>query len=162
MRPSKREYFLKIASQIATRSTCIKIQLGAIIVDHEGVILSTGYNGPARQSFNCIDLKYCSKEIHNAPSGYYDYCPAIHAEENAVINAARSGVKIYNAVMYFAATPFLTKEQEQLALEWYQRGPCPRCRRVLINAGLSKVISPLKEWPRHILISLDKMWFNEV
>jgi len=162
VRPKKSEYYLKIASQVATRSTCLKLRLGAIIVDRDGVILSTGYNGPARGSYNCIDLGYCLKERVGAESGSYDFCPAVHAEENAIINAARSGMRINNAVLFLSAAPRLTKDERIAAEYWYARGPCPRCRRAIINAGLSRIVFPLSSWTQEQLIELAKRWFTNV
>jgi len=162
VRPKKTEYYLRIASQVASRSTCLKLRLGAIIVDRDGVILSTGYNGPARGSYNCTDLGYCLKEQAGAGSGSYDFCPAVHAEENAIINAARSGMKVKDAVLFLSAAPHLTEDEKAAAEYWYARGPCPRCRRAIINAGLSKVVFPSRSWTQKKLTELAKLWFTNV
>jgi len=162
VRPKKTKYYLQIASQVATRSTCLKLRLGAIIVDKDGVILSTGYNGPARGSYNCTDLGYCLKERAGAESGSYDFCPAVHAEENAIINAARSGMRVKDAALFLSAAPRLTKDEKATAEYWYAQGPCPRCRRAIINAGLSKVVFPLCSWTQSQLIELAKLWFMNV
>lgn len=122
MRISKTKYYLDIAKAVAQRSPCLKMSVGAIIVKDDAII-STGYNGPPRGDPHCT---VCSRM--NVESGSeYTICPAVHAEENAVINAARQGVSTIDAVLYL----------------WTDRGglePCYRCKRVLKNAGINKYI----------------------
>jgi len=159
-RISKTEYYLRIASMVAMRSTCLKVKFGAIIVDDDGVILSTGYNGSARGSFNCDDLNYCLQE-HLGSRGFFDYCIAVHAEENAVINAARSGAKIKGATLYLAAAADSTPKQIERAYGWLNKGPCFRCRRILINAGIKEVVTPYKRWTFNDLVNLERKWFED-
>ena len=133
MRISKEEYYLGIAKAVALRSPCLRRKYGAIIVKND-TIVSTGYNGPARGSTNCEEVG-CIKEILNLPhySGY-DYCPAVHAEENAVINAARNGNSVIDGTLYLYGIDVKTNEP-------VAGMPCPRCKRVLINAGIKEVVT---------------------
>lgn len=133
MRISKEEYYLEIAKAVALRSPCLRRKYGAIIVKND-TIVSTGYNGPARGSTNCEEVG-CIKEILNLPhySGY-DYCPAVHAEENAVINAARNGNSVIDGTLYLYGIDLKTNKP-------VAGMPCPRCKRVLINAGIKEVVT---------------------
>ncbi|HHH80160.1 MAG TPA: dCMP deaminase family protein [Thermoplasmatales archaeon] len=132
-RPEKDIYYLNIAKAVAQRSPCIRRKFGAIIV-REDAIISTGYNGPARGSVNCDEVG-CLKEIMNLPSYTgYDYCPAVHAEENALLNAARQGSKAMGGILYLYG--------EKLDGNIVEEGrPCDRCKRALINAGIKQVIT---------------------
>jgi len=133
MRISKEEYYLEIAKAVALRSPCLRRKYGAIIVKNDAIV-STGYNGPARGSTNCEEVG-CIKEILNLPhySGY-DYCPAVHAEENAVINAARNGNSVIDGTLYLYGIDVKTNKP-------VAGMPCPRCKRVLINAGIKEVVT---------------------
>jgi len=175
MRPNKRNYYLNLAAQVATRSTCLIIHLGAIAVSPEGVILSTGYNGPARGSVNCLDKGFCIKRYFEEEPNVYRYCLAVHAEENVVINAARSGVSLLDSIFYLSAQPqtikvanhtkriykYQTLQPKELVGYWFDHGPCIRCRRLLINAGIRSVITPSKTWSHYDLLKLDLNWFKE-
>ncbi len=131
-RPSKDEYYLNIAKAVSLRSPCLRRRFGAIIVVND-TIVSTGYNGPARGSVNCYDIG-CIKDLKDLPSySAYDLCPAVHAEENAVVNAARNGAKVFGGVLYiYGARPDGSPTPSH---------PCDRCKRVLINAGIKKVVT---------------------
>jgi dCMP deaminase len=133
MRLSKEEYYLGIAKAVALRSPCLRRKYGAIIVKNDAIV-STGYNGPARGSTNCEEVG-CIKEILNLPhySGY-DYCPAVHAEENAVINAARTGNSVIDGTLYLYGIDIKTNKP-------VAGMPCPRCKRVLINAGIKEIVT---------------------
>jgi len=133
MRISKDEYYLEIAKAVALRSPCLRRKYGAIIVKNDAIV-STGYNGPARGSTNCEEVG-CIKEILNLPhySGY-DYCPAVHAEENAIVNAARTGNSVLDGVLYLFGIDAKTKQPVAGV-------PCPRCKRALINAGIKEVVT---------------------
>lgn len=128
-RPDKTMYFLKIALAVAARSTCLRRKFGAVIVKGD-TIVGTGYNGPAKGAVNCFEVG-CIKDELNLPSGRaYDLCPAVHAEENAIINSNRedrSGSKLY--IAGYDARGSFTKAV-----------PCMRCKRAIINAGIEEVI----------------------
>lgn len=131
-RPHKDEYYLGIARSICKRSPCLRRKYGAIIVKND-VIVSSGYNGPARGVINCFEIG-CLKDLVNAPSGTaYEFCPAVHAEENAIINAARSGTSILGGKMYIYGEDVKTGEVVEAL-------PCDRCKRAIINAGIKQVI----------------------
>ena len=131
-RIDKENYYLDIAETVLERSTCRRICCGAIIVRNDEIV-STGYNGAPRGRANCIDLGYCVRERKNVPRGQrYELCRSVHAEANAIISAARSeciGGTIY-LVCRDAVTGELLERQE----------PCSVCRRMIINAGLSKMV----------------------
>ncbi|RLI99793.1 MAG: cytidine deaminase [Candidatus Aenigmatarchaeota archaeon] len=132
MRPDKDKYYLGIAKAVAKRSPCLRRRFGAVIVVNDSIV-STGYNGPARGVINCEEVG-CAKDILKLPSyAAYDVCPAVHAEENAVINAARNGAKVLNGRLYIYGE---TKDGKPTPSH-----PCDRCKRVLINAGITQVIT---------------------
>jgi dCMP deaminase len=130
-RPPKDEYYLEIAKAVAQRSPCIRRKYGAVIVKNDAIV-STGYNGPARGVINCFEAG-CIKDLQNLPHGMaYEDCPAVHAEENAVVNSARNGSSVLGGILYIAGIDREGKLVEAI--------PCLRCRRILINAGIEKVV----------------------
>ncbi len=132
-RPSKDEYYLNIAKEVAQRGTCLRRRYGAVIV-REDQIVSTGYVGAPRGTPNCIDVKRCLREELNIPHGErYELCRSVHAEMNAVINAARAGVSLLGGTMYIYGEDVKTGK----IVDAY---PCKMCRRVIINAGLKRVV----------------------
>ena len=136
-RPSKDEYYLGIAKAVCKRSPCIRRQYGAIVV-REDAVVSTGYNGPARGVINCQQAG-CLKDEKDIPAYQgYDYCSAVHAEENAVINAARHGTKVLGGTLYLYGQEYETEET-------FEGKPCDRCKRTLINAGIDEVITKNKK-----------------
>jgi len=131
-RPSVHEYFLELARAVSLRATCLRARFGAVIVK-DGVVLSSGYNGAARKVKDCLDFGICLKDEVGAPhGGGYDFCNAVHAEANAVVNAARSGAKILGGTMYLSG--------EDLKGNIVEAMPCTFCRRLLINAGIEKIV----------------------
>jgi len=136
-RPSKPMYYLNIARAVAERSPCLRAKYGAIIVKDD-VIVATGYNGPPRGTINCDEIG-CIKDALNLPHLIgYEICPAVHAEENAITNAARSGSSVLGGVLYLYGYDPRTGQTfppERMI-------PCLRCRRKIINAGIVSVIVP--------------------
>jgi len=132
-RPSKDEYYLEISKAVCLRSPCIRRQFGAIIV-REDVVVSTGYNGPARGVVNCMEVG-CLKDELNLPhySGY-DYCDGVHAEENCIINAARHGASVLGGTLYLYGQNFGDSSP-------IEGKPCDRCKRAIINAGIKEVVT---------------------
>lgn len=129
-RPSWTEYFLDIAKAVGRRSTCLRRQYGAIIVKDK-IIISTGYNGAPRGDDNCIDLGTCEREKCNVPKGErYELCVAVHAEQNAIINADPEKMK--DATIYIVGYNI----DGTLA----SGEPCLLCRRMIKNAMLAKVV----------------------
>ncbi|MBO8157972.1 cytidine/deoxycytidylate deaminase family protein [Thermosyntropha sp.] len=120
-RPGWDEYFLQLARLVASRSTCIRRQVGAVLVKKDRII-ATGYNGAPRGLKHCLEVG-CLREAMNIPSGHrYELCRGVHAEQNAIINAAYYGVSTEGAVLYCT------------------NQPCIICARMIINAGITKVV----------------------
>ena len=119
-RPSWEEYFMEIAQCVSKRSTCIRRQVGAIIIKDKR-ILTTGYNGPPVNLPHCIETG-CVREDMNIPSGEkHELCRGIHAEQNSIIQAAVHGVSIKDA------TIFCTHH------------PCAICTKMIINSNIRKI-----------------------
>lgn len=120
-RPSWDNYFMDVARLVATRSTCIRRQVGAVLVRDERVI-ATGYNGAPQGLPHCEEVG-CLRTVQNIPSGQrYELCRGVHAEQNAIINAALYGVSTKGAVLYCTDQP------------------CLLCARMIINAGVTRVV----------------------
>ncbi|MHB1324683.1 MAG: deoxycytidylate deaminase [Thermoleophilia bacterium] len=119
-RPTWDEYFFQIAQQVATRSTCMRRQVGAVLVKDKR-LLSTGYNGAPRGISHCIEVG-CLREELKVPSGErHELCRALHAEQNAIAQAALHGVKIEGSTLYCT------------------HQPCSLCAKMIINAGIVEV-----------------------
>ena len=119
-RPSWDDYFLTIASMVASRSTCLRRKVGAVLV-REKRILSTGYNGPPSGVVHCAQ-RGCLRENLGIPSGErHEICRGLHAEQNAIIQAAIFGTPIKESVLY--CTTF----------------PCLICTKMLINSGIRAI-----------------------
>lgn len=120
-RPSWDSYFMELAAVVAGRSTCLRRQVGAVIVKDKQ-ILSTGYNGSPTGLRHC-DETGCLRQALQIPSGERtEICRAVHAEQNALVQAAKHGVRIFGADIY-------------TTLE-----PCVLCTKLLINSGIRRVI----------------------
>lgn len=120
-RPGYDEYFMKIAKIVAERSTCLRRNVGAVIVK-EGRILATGYNGAPKGLRHCEEVG-CLRSQLNIPSGErHELCRGVHAEQNAVIQAAVFGVSIKDGIIY--TTHF----------------PCSVCVKILINAEIKEIV----------------------
>ncbi len=121
VRPSWDDYFLQLADLVASRSTCLRRQVGAVLVRDERII-ATGYNGAPRGIQHCLEAG-CLREKMGIPSGErYELCRGVHAEQNAIINAAYYGVSTKGAILYCT------------------NQPCLICARMIINAGIIKVV----------------------
>jgi dCMP deaminase len=132
VRPSKTEWYLNIAEQVALRSTCLRRNYGAVIVKQDE-ILSTGYGGAPRGTVNCVAIGYCYRDRVGARKGeHYELCRAVHAEQNAIIQARR--LDMLGATLYLVGLDGKTKER-QLEAE-----PCRMCKRTIINAGIERVL----------------------
>lgn len=130
LRPDWDAYFLDIARAVGRRATCLRRRYGAIIVK-DRIIISTGYNGAPRGEANCIDTGICERERLKVPKGQnYELCVAVHAEQNAIINA--DPVKMEGATAYIVGY----NADGTLA----SGKPCLLCRRMLRNARLAKVV----------------------
>lgn len=119
-RPSWDEFYLQMAELMATRSTCLRHKQGAVIVGDK-CVLSTGFNGVASGCTHCEELGRARAEY---PSGQrLDLCRAVHAEQNALVKAAKHGISIKGATLY--STSF----------------PCMHCASMIINGGIVRVVS---------------------
>ncbi len=120
-RPSRDEYFMQMAKLAATRSTCLRRKVGAVIVK-DSHVLSTGYNGAPRGVSHCEE-KGCLRVLMNVPSGTrHELCRGVHAEQNAVTQAAYFGTSVNGATIY--TTTF----------------PCSLCAKILINSGIKEIV----------------------
>lgn len=121
MRPTWDEYFMQITRLVATRSTCLRRQVGALLVKDRN-ILATGYNGVPSGIRHCEEVG-CLREQLKVPSGErHELCRGLHAEQNAIIQAARHGINIQGAKLYCTDSP------------------CSICSKMLINAGIEQII----------------------
>ena len=121
MRPSWDEYFMDIARQVATRSTCLRRHVGAVIV-RDKRILCTGYNGAPSGLPHC-EVVGCLRERLGIPSGErQEICRGLHAEQNAIIQAALHGVSTQGGTIYVT------------------HQPCITCAKMIINAGIERVV----------------------
>ena len=131
-RIDKENYYLDIAETVLERSTCLRRCYGAIIVQHDEIV-STGYNGAPRGRKNCMDLGRCTREAMKIPSGErYELCRSVHAEANAITSAARS--EVLGATLYMVC-----KDPKTGALIPHSTS-CSMCRRLIINAGIKRVV----------------------
>ena len=130
MRPEWDDYFIEIAKVVSSRSTCLRRKYGAVIVKDK-VIISSGYNGSPRGIANCIDLGRCTRKELNVPSGErYELCEAVHAEQNAIINAPPDRMK--DATIYIAGF----EEDKSFAAG----SPCKLCDRMIRNAQIQNIV----------------------
>jgi len=131
-RPSKDEYYLSLALTVSRRGTCLRRQYGAVIVKDDQIV-STGYAGAPRGVANCNDLGSCLREELDIPAGQrYELCRSVHAEMNAVIHASRERT--------LGSTLYLAGMEVASGREVAHPEPCLLCRRVIINAGIAKVV----------------------
>ena len=120
-RPDWDHYFMEITSVVAKRSTCLRRQIGAILVK-EKHILATGYNGAPKRLTHCAETG-CLRQQLGIPSGQrHELCRALHAEQNAIIQAANLGIAIEGSTLYSTTAP------------------CSLCAKMLINAGVVRVV----------------------
>jgi len=121
-RPSWDKYFMKMASLVAERSTCLRHHIGAIIVKEKRV-LTTGYNAAAKGVKDCLELGCLRDELEIKSGTRHEICRAIHAEQNTIIQAGVHGINISNSTMYCTHTP------------------CMICAKMIVNAGIKEVVS---------------------
>lgn len=120
-RPSWEEYFMEIARLVARRSTCLRRQVGAVVVKEKN-ILATGYNGTPSGITHCSEVG-CLRQKLGVPSGErHELCRGLHAEQNAIIQAAKHGTNIAEGVLYTT------------------HSPCIICTKMIINAGIRRIV----------------------
>ena len=133
-RPDWDTYFIAIAMMAATRSTCLRRQVGAVIT-RDRQIVSTGYNGSPSRTAHCLETG-CLRERLGVPSGErHEMCRGSHAESNAIAQAARMGIATDGATLY------CTHE------------PCSLCTKVILNAGIVRVVY-MQEYPDKLAVDL--------
>ena len=116
------EYFMQMAELTAKRSTCLRRQVGAVIVKDRHII-ATGYNGAPRGLKHCEEKGGCLRQQLGVPSGQrHELCRALHAEQNAIIQAATLGQSIEDGTIYVT------------------HQPCVICAKMIINAGLKRIV----------------------
>lgn len=136
MRPSWDEYFIEMLDIVKKRSTCLRRQVAAIIVKDKRII-ATGYNGAPAGIAHCGEIG-CLREERKVPSGEkHELCRAIHAEQNAIIQAAVHGTSISGATIYIT------------------HSPCVLCAKMLINANIKRIIYT-SDYPDEYAMSLLK------
>ena len=124
-RPNWDNYWMQIAANVSRRSTCNRRQYGAVLVTEDNKIISTGYNGSQTDGNNCCDIRECERERLNVPPGErYELCNAIHAEQNALLQA---GDRAKGATLYLWSS-------DKKYIE-----PCKICKRMLKQAGVKTV-----------------------
>jgi dCMP deaminase len=122
VRPDIDEYFLKVASVVAERSTCRRHHIGAVAVKDKH-ILATGYNGAAAGLKDCLELG-CLRDELKIPSGTrQEMCRGIHAEQNVIVQASLHGVSLEGSTIYCTHTP------------------CVLCAKMLTNAKIKRYVS---------------------
>ena len=136
MRTDWNTYFMSIARLVATRSTCVRRQVGCVLVK-EKRILSTGYNGAPSGLAHCEDVG-CLRQQLNIPSGErHEICRGVHAEQNAIAQAAKMGHSLEGTTIYIT------------------HSPCSICTRLIINAGITRVVFK-QNYPDEFSLSLLK------
>lgn len=121
-RPSWDRYFMDMAELTAKRSTCLRRNVGAVIVMDKHIV-ATGYNGAPRRVMHCAEKGGCLREALGVPSGErHELCRAVHAEQNAIIQAATLGVSIEGGTIYVT------------------HQPCVVCAKMIINAGIRRIV----------------------
>ena len=157
-RVSEDQYYLNIAREVAGRATCLRRKFGAVIVKNKQII-STGYCGAPRGTANCCDLGTCLREELGArPGEHYEWCRSVHGEANAIIHASR--LEMMGAALYLVGLE--TQSGEVVA----GAEPCRMCKRLIINAGIERVVVQdrgdgirhveVEEWARHNLGELKE------
>ncbi|MFA6093437.1 MAG: dCMP deaminase family protein [Elusimicrobiota bacterium] len=131
-RVGKENYYLNIAQEVARRSTCLRRHYGAVIVNNDQIV-STGYAGAPRKTTNCTEIGTCIRiRLGVRPGEHYEWCRAVHAEQNAIIHAPR--FDMMGATLYLAGVG----PDNKAVIEGAE--PCRICKRMIINAGITRVV----------------------
>ncbi len=126
-RPSWDEYFLRITKEVAQRSTCLRRQVGALLVLDKH-ILTTGYNGAPSGLPHCLEIGCLREQLKVPPGERHELCRGLHAEMNALLQASQCGVKISGATLYTTTYP------------------CSLCAKMLVNTGIKRIVT-LTDYP---------------
>lgn len=121
MRPDWDTYFMRITKLVATRSSCLRRSVGAVLVKDKR-ILATGYNGAPAGMTHCEEAGCLRDQLHIPSGERHELCRGLHAEQNAIIQAARQGTEIKDSTLYCTTAP------------------CSLCAKMLINAGVTRIV----------------------
>ncbi|MBR5310736.1 MAG: cytidine deaminase [Oscillospiraceae bacterium] len=151
-RRDKHNYYLDIAESVLERGTCLRRKYGAIIVKNDQII-STGYAGAPRGRKNCSDLGWCRREKLQVPRGErYELCRSVHAEANAIINAARENM--------IGSTLYLVGKECDTDSYVVNGSCCSMCKRLVINAGIKNVV--IRDDRKNFrIVSVDDWIYND-
>ncbi len=150
-RIEKENYYLDIAQTVLERSTCLRRRYGAIIVRNDEIV-ATGYNGAPRGRKNCSDLGLCVREQMCVPRGErYELCRSGHAEANAIISASRNEC--------IGGTIYLVGEDAKNGAILSDATSCSMCRRLIINAGLERVV--IRMTPSEYTVVQVQDWIDQ-
>ena len=120
-RPDWDTYFMRITKLVATRSSCLRRSVGAVLVKDKR-ILATGYNGAPAGMAHCEEAGCLRDQLHIPSGERHELCRGLHAEQNAIIQAARQGTEIKDSTLYCTTAP------------------CSLCAKMLINAGVTRIV----------------------
>ena len=121
LRPSWDEYFMDITRVVASRSTCLRRGVGAVIVKDKR-LLTSGYNGAPQGLAHCLEIGCLRERMKIASGERHELCRGLHAEQNAIVQAALHGVQIAGATLYCT------------------HQPCAACAKMIINAGIRRIV----------------------
>ena len=151
-RPQKDQYYLNIAKEISGRSTCFRVKAGSIIV-RDDQLIAAGYVGAPRKTKDCFDRGFCLRDELKIPHGErYELCRSVHAEMNAIINAARAGVSLLGGTVYI-----YVEDREGKAIDAF---PCFICKKMIINSGIERVVCSAKDQGKTRIFYV-KDWIEE-
>lgn len=149
-RVDKINYYLDIAEAVLQRGTCLRNNYGSVIVKNDEII-STGYTGAPRGRKNCMDLGYCRRKMNNTPSGAgYELCRSVHSEQNAIISSNRKDM--------LGSTLYLVGINRRNGEYISDNEPCTLCKRMIINAGIERVV--MRDNKEHYRIEEVKDWIE--
>jgi len=140
MRPEKTDYFLQIALDVAKRSTCLRRNYGAVVVDKRGHIISTGYNGQPHDVEHC---RLCYRKVNDIPPGErYELCRSVHAEVNALLIPSMDACE--DGILYVAGF-------DHESLEPIKAIPCTMCWRIILNTPLRAICAWMRDRASEVL-----------
>ena len=149
-RVDKTNYYLDIAETILERGTCLRNNYGSVIVKNDEII-STGYSGAPRGRKNCLDLGYCIRKQKTDLSGAgYEMCRSVHSEQNAIISSNRKDM--------LGSTLYLVGINQRNGEYISDNEPCTLCKRMIINAGIERVV--MRDDKEHYRIEEVKDWIE--
>lgn len=149
-RVDKINYYLDIAEAVLQRGTCMRNNYGSVIVKNDEII-STGYTGAPRGRKNCLDLGSCRRKLNNTPSGAgFELCRSVHSEQNAIISSNRKDM--------LGSTLYLVGVNKRNGEYISDNKPCTLCKRMIINAGIERVV--MRDDKEHYRIEEVSDWIE--